>query len=273
MKTKLILSTAAALLAGVSAASAADLAVRPLKAPAPMAAAVYSWTGFYIGGQVGAVATTADLNGVMDIDALDGGPFPWSAKNSWTQTFAGGHLGYDYQINNFVVGLEGDINARFGGGDVSFTRGLSENFISSDFATGWRAKSDWDASIRASLGLLVTPRALLYVTGGAAFSSFDLVAPAVRGPADAAWGTTANAYSGDRWGWTLGGGAQYAFDPNWSARIEYRHTDYGSETVTKAEERTWFYRTRASRTTSDITDDRVSVGVSYKFGGPAVANY
>ncbi len=236
---------------------------------------MFSWTGFYIGAQVGALSIKAGLNGNMDVEARDDGPYPWSATNSWSQVFAGGHVGYDFQMGRIIIGLEGDVNARFGDGNPSFSRGLSEDFIGSNFVGGWQAQAKWDASIRGRLGALVTERALVYVTGGVAFAEFSLSHADLRGrgaPANATWGTV-NVYGDSRVGWTIGAGAQYALDPNWSVRIEYRHTDYGTKSQSWGRRENWFYRTEAGNASAKITDDRVAVGMSYRFGGPVVARY
>src|SRR5580704_13801025 len=93
---------------------------------------------------------------------------PWSdadfsgtvvVRGDMVQTFAGIHAGYNYQFySNLVAGVEGDINGRFG-----------EGFFP---ATDLLMRSTWDASLRARLGILVTPRSLLYATGGVAFGDF-----------------------------------------------------------------------------------------------------
>ena len=101
---KIMLSSVAAL-AIPAVAAAADL---PMKAYAP-AAAVYNWTGFYIGGSAGAALHQSSTD-YTAADAWDTGytnPVLNSAKIGGV---VGGTVGYNYQIRNFVVGAEGDIS-------------------------------------------------------------------------------------------------------------------------------------------------------------------
>jgi len=100
--------------------------------------------------------------------------------------FVGGaQVGYNYQVGSFVVGLEGDIQyADFGGDRVV----LADNTIV-DFDNG-----DWFGTVRARAGVAFD-RALIYVTGGFAFAD-------------------------DATGWTVGGGLEYAFTDNLSAKVE-----------------------------------------------------
>src|SRR5215211_1928236 len=100
--------------------------------------------------------------------------------------FVGGaQAGYNYQIGSFVVGLEGDIQyADFGGDDVVLSDGSVADFNN----------SDWFGTVRARAGVAFD-RALIYATGGFAFAD-------------------------DATGWTVGGGLEYAFTNNLSAKIE-----------------------------------------------------
>ncbi|MEE1611984.1 outer membrane protein [Microvirga sp. CF3016] len=99
--------------------------------------------------------------------------------------FVGGaQAGYNYQIGSFVVGLEGDIQYADFGGDDDFDGILGEDFD----------RSDWFGTVRARAGVAFD-RALIYATGGFAFAD-------------------------DANGWTVGGGLEYAFTNNLSAKIE-----------------------------------------------------
>jgi outer membrane immunogenic protein len=103
--------------------------------------------------------------------------------------FVGGaQAGYNYQIGSFVVGLEGDIQyADFGGDDRFDFDG--DGILDDDFNT-----SDWFGTVRARAGVAFD-RALIYATGGFAFAD-------------------------NATGWTVGGGLEYAFTNNLSAKIE-----------------------------------------------------
>jgi outer membrane immunogenic protein len=143
-----------------------------------------------------------------------GAPFvvsslPVSNKNGVTYGLLGGA---NYQAGQFVFGVEGDLGG-WTAGKVRYTA------ITGDFIT---AHSKWGGSIRGRIGYAVD-RALLYVTGGAAFVSNETTA-------------TGTGYSiggdGVRWGWTVGGGLDYAFTNNWFTGLAYRYSQYESKTFT-----------------------------------------
>ena len=115
-------------------------------------------------------------------------------------------IGYNYQINQFVLGLEGDAGGVLGGNHTVATTGVG-------FAT---TSSSYFADIRGRVGL-AADRALFYVAGGVAFGDEKTVytAPAMS-------------FTSGRTGWTIGGGVDYAFTNNWIGRIEYRYTDLGT---------------------------------------------
>jgi outer membrane immunogenic protein len=257
---KLLLSTVAfAALGGV--ALAADLPSTK-EAPAYVAPAPATpWTGFFIGAQVGAVALDDTANWAPYYFYNGSGPYYYPTDGGWekssgTQVTAGINVGYDYQMNNWVLGLIGDFNGRFGSVNYSYD---------------WRDTPNWDASIRGRLGYLLTPNALLYLTGGVAFGGFNLSSTySGFGYWNYAYHASTNV------GWTIGGGLQYALDSHWSTSIEYRYTDWGSANLTDNE--TYFgdgTYTYGYFGKLDRTDNRVQVGLTYKFtqAEPVVAKY
>jgi len=231
----LLLATTALTVLSVSAL-AADLPVRGSAATLLSASTVYSWSGFYVGAQIGGAAFGGELS---EWDGSDN-------VTSWNSVLAGVHVGYDHQFGNIVMGVEGDVNARFGS---------AEGYIEANsIPYGWRSATKWDGSLRARLGFLLSDSALLYATGGVAFGNMKFDNPV--NPTSAEW-TDANLYGGTRVGWTAGVGIQYALSANWSLRGEYRYADYGKETVRYGS---------ASFTSTRIDEHRVSGGLSYKFG-------
>ena len=221
-------SLAAALLVGVSstAAMAADLPSRKV-APAYVAPApIFTWTGLYVGLQAGYAWDRVSLDNTF-------AAFPLTAKRDGF--VGGGHIGYLYQTGPAVFGLEGDVE-----GTTIKNSGLR-------------------ASLRGRLGF-AADRALFYVTGGGALANqnYSLVSPFAP-----AFSTNA---SSTKIGWTLGGGVEYAFAPNWSARVEYRYSDFGKLNVANF----------VSPVNISRRENAVRMGVSYHFGGyaaPVVAKY
>ena len=183
----------------------------PVKAPVTKAPIVapFSWTGCYIGAQVGYGWATSD-------HSYDNGAPSDTSKPKGV--LGGGHLGCNYQISTWVLGVEGDVEAAdlTGGDFMNLTDGTS---VGSSHMT-------WDASVRGRFGF-AWDRSLLYVTGGWAFAHFNFGGG--PGPGFTGGGLPpCCGYSAAMNGWTLGGGWEYAFAKNLSARIEYRYTDYGT---------------------------------------------
>jgi outer membrane immunogenic protein len=195
---------AASLCGGASlSAQAADLPARvaPPMAPAYVAPP-FSWTGFYIGGHVG--------GGWDNVGWTN--PFSVLGTNTTNGRFlGGGQLGYNYQISSLVLGLEGDFTWMSGSTTATDVAAFTNN-----------TAVNWTSTITGRVGYAID-RALLYGKGGVAFAhENDTVTDPVGNTATGA--TT-------RTGWTVGGGAEYAFDRNWSARIEYDYLGLGSQTI------------------------------------------
>ncbi|WP_454915514.1 outer membrane protein [Xanthobacter sediminis] len=232
---RFLLATVA--LAALSApAAAADLATKyPVKA---IAAPVFSWTGFYIGGNFG---YAGDKFG-YDLNALGGIPLGSVdfQSSGWT---VGGQLGYNYQFaNNVVVGLETDLQWSSISGQAG---GIHL------FSTNWIAKSsvDYFGTIRARLGYAFD-RFLPYITGGAAYGQ---VKASIEPSSFAA---ASSGSSGTEWGWTIGAGVEYAITNNWTFKTEYLYVDLGSTTNTAF---------NVLSLDSDAKFNSLKAGVNYKF--------
>lgn len=187
-------------------AMAADLPARP-QPPVPVVPSpVFSWTGFYLGGELGWIRTDPEYTAAA---VLLGTPFAVSAASGKDGLSYGVLAGYNYQTGNVVFGIEGD----FEGWTVGKIRYTS---ITGDFLT---AHSKWGGSVRGRLGY-AADRALFYVTGGAAFMSTETLIP-----------TTGITIGNDdtRVGWTAGAGVDYAFSNNWFTGLEYRYSQYQSK--------------------------------------------
>ena len=155
---KKLVIAAAALVVGTVSASAADLAARPYtKAPVAVAA-VYNWTGFYIGGQVG--YAWGD-NHTTEFVTATGLPSGFNQNYNTNGVVGGVHAGYNWQFGQFVFGLEGDVE----GADIKGGYRLVNTN-----GTDYRLRDQ--ASIRGRAGVAFN-NSLLYVTGGAAFADIE----------------------------------------------------------------------------------------------------
>jgi outer membrane immunogenic protein len=267
MKRLLIaISAAASLLA--TGAFAADL---PAKAPvytkAPVyVEPVYDWTGFYIGGNLGYswgrssdTSTLANAAGTVLLTTSD--------KSNLDGIVGGGQIGYNWQMQNWVFGLEADIQGTGEKGSRAFSITTFNPFailfvppVTTPFTL--TQKIDWFGTVRGRIGILATPKVLLYATGGLAYGEVNSN-EAVGGPVPGVF-----SQNNTNVGWTLGAGIEGVIAPNWTARLEYLYVDLG--TVSGA---FTLPSTNISYFNSRITDNVLRAGINYKFGGPVVAKY
>jgi outer membrane immunogenic protein len=252
-------------------AGAADMAVPPYQPPPPVPI-VWSWTGATIGIHGGGAWGNKD----WDLTSVQVGGLSTTAFNSTgahtvNGFVGGGQFGANYQTGHVVVGLE----ASFSWGGV---KGHGDCFPALFPGTPSTCESNarWLGTLAGRIGGTID-RALLYVTGGAAFAGDEYTFSNANslgggGAAIVAPVTVKDA----RLGWMVGAGAEYAFSPNWSAKIEYNYLDFGTRHYQ------FFSPTTAGLALSsaydvDITQrvHLVKIGLNYRFtlGGPVVAKY
>lgn len=239
-----LLTSAIALAAG--SALAADLPARTVAPIAPVQTA-YNWTGFYVGAHAGYTWASSDfhLNGPF------AGQLGYAPKSATSPAgFIGGlQVGYNYQINQFVVGVEADAGFT-SGTDRSLRTGLNGGTLDVT------SKGAMLSTVRLRAGYAID-RALIYVTGGAAFSNTKaegtLTVPANMAVAQGVY--TGNV-SGNRQGWALGAGLEYALTNNITARAEYLYYNVGDKN----------FQFDAANTTKIKFEGNVArLGVNYKF--------
>jgi outer membrane immunogenic protein len=210
MKSRLLglLAATALTTAGISVASAADLPMRAAP-PAPIIAAapIFTWTGFYVGGNLGWGWRDDDNEAVVltgpGIPAgIVGGTLNFENGNDGN-FLGGGQIGYNYQIGSFVVGVEADIQAiDTDDNEAVFIPG--PGFAGGTFVPGeFENSADWFGTVRLRAGVAFN-QFLVYATGGLA-------------------------YTEDNTGWTVGGGVEWALPVNW----------FGSSAVTLGLEGLW----------------------------------
>src|SRR3954463_2067386 len=240
-------------IAGLAApASAADMAVKA--APPPMVAPIYNWTGFYIGANGG----WGENHNCVDF--INGaGVAVASGFRDRSGGLIGGQLGYRWQANQFVFGLE----AQGDWADLSNSRvSLFDPTLST------RVKTDGIGLFTGQIGWAWNA-ALLYVKGGAAVTSnrLDIF--------DTLTGIGLVSASNTRWGGTVGVGFEYGFAPNWSVGVEYDHLWMGNANNTFSVVDPRLAGILNSRISQDV--DMVTVRLNYRFGGwgtpPVAARY
>ena len=212
-------------------------------------APVFSWTGCYIGADVGG----GFINDRDSERTAAGAPSPFSPTSSANPSgvTAGGFLGCNYQFSSgIVIGAEGDANwANVRSGTAAFPGSALPGFANDFYET----RSDFQASARGRLGYAFN-RTLLYATGGAAWANITEHDVSPSG------GGIFNNTSSTLPGWTVGGGLEYAFLYNLIGRVEYRYSDFGTFSYAPPIFAPFVENHR-------ITENQVLVGLSYKFGG------
>ena len=218
-------------------AGAADL---PLPAPVPTApvayapAAIFNWTGFYIGGHAGAGFANSSWS-----DPLTG------AGNSFSSTgfLGGGQAGVNYQIDRFVLGVEGDWSwtGLNGSGNNSAGNAISTN-------------ARWTSTVTGRVGAAFD-RFLVYGKGGVAFAQDQ------SGFTDTFGNSASNSLM--RTGWTAGAGLEYGITKNWSAKLEYDYLGFGSQSLNFTTPTTPLYTSSANLNVQEI-----KAGINFRFGGP-----
>jgi outer membrane immunogenic protein len=251
-----------------------------------MAPPVFNWTGFYVGVGLGARRTESDWTTTclsptfLGTNTCPNDIFAGTTRigNDNPATFeeagfrVSGYVGYNWQIQNWVLGVEGD----FAWADNDETGPAIPGTWSQTFGPGIDTagiSDTWDASIRGRVGYLFTPTYLFYVTGGAAWIEKEITATC-GGTFPFGWCNNPGGFSetvtDTFFGWTVGAGFEWMFAPSWILRGEYRFTDYGSQTYT------FFANAGVPAGVDSFTFDveqqthTAYVGVSYLFnwGGP-----
>ena len=233
---RILLATVAMAALGSASALAADLPQRPTYKAAPvMMAPPPTWTGCYIGGNIGGAFGDASVSG----------PAGGTVSTNGSGFAGGGQVGCDYQFSGgWVIGFrdmfDGTSNKKSGTFATAPLAGDVANF-----------NNQWFDTLTARLGYAVQPNWLLYFQGGAAWghTSTNVTYAGLQ------IGQTSNTKTG----WTIGGGAEWMFAPHWSAFLEGNYMDFGSNSgnVT-ANFNVYPISGKATETT-------VLVGVNYRF--------
>jgi outer membrane immunogenic protein len=258
VKKFVAVATAIAAFGFVNSASAADM---PTKAPAPMMAPVYNWTGFYVGANAGYAwgrANTATVSPGLPFSAPPADAIYSAAEspNVNTRGFTGGvQAGYNQQMNNIVWGIETDFNAfgLRGSADTTVTPPGNVQVLSHT-----DVKTDWLWTLRPRVGFASGPW-LVYATGGLAvtqikYSQTNTYVGLV--PSEVGSMSTTKA------GWTAGAGAEMMLTHNWSVKAEYLYVSFGTNSTTVVNP------INVATNFSHATDLKASIarlGLNYKF--------
>jgi outer membrane immunogenic protein len=245
---KFLLGTVGLVALGMAApALAADLPARTYtKAPAPIIAAIYDWSGFYIGANGGYGSSRKEWDALSPFVGEDG-------SHNATGGVAGGQIGYRWQTGGWVFGVEAQ-------GDWADLRGSNVSLTSLTAGSINRSKIDAFGLFTGQIGYAWN-NVLWYAKGGAAVTDDKYTGFIAGLPFDAATET--------RWGASVGTGLEFGFSPNWSAAFEYDHLFLGDRTLSFTSPTS--LATRSESIHQDV--DLFTVRVNYRWGGPVIAKY
>lgn len=235
---------------GSQSAGAADFPVYT-KAPPPVVAPVYDWTGLYVGGHAG-YGWATDKNTAVTPNPTFPAGFQFNDVN------VGGGLGgvqggFNYQIARWVLGIEGEF---------SWTNATGSSTTFSPLILGDRTidsnKIDWVATAAGRVGYTWN-NWLGYVKGGGAWAQanggsnlFDPAGTNITGHPNK---------TGQLSGWLIGVGLEYGFWNNWSVKLEYDYLDFGTRRDTSIDKTFGLVELRDHSDTAQM----VKIGVNYRF--------
>lgn len=236
MREKSIFAAAMLVLAGTADALSADLPTP--SPPVPLRAAAYNWTGFYIGINGGFGTGNSNWS---DGPVGTTGSFPTSGF------LIGGTVGANYQLGQYVFGIEGDGDWTNLKGNSGATCGAISAVVPPPDAC--QTQSEWLATVRGRVGYAFD-RTLLYGTAGAAFAN---VQTGLNPPAT--FDSSVEA------GWTVGAGLEFGLAQNWTAKVEYLFVDLPNGSCT-----TVGNCGGAAGSIVSFNESIVRAGVNFKFG-------
>jgi outer membrane immunogenic protein len=254
---KKLFPLAAALVSVATAASAADFPVTPMKAamPAPI---LFSWTGCYVGVQGGGAWGQGEQTWVPPAGTQ---PTTITGGMSIKGGIAGGTVGCNIQMSDFVIGGEADFS-------WTNKNGSANDRLPFDTTSVSTTREKWLDTFRGRFGYAID-RFMVYGTAGVAVAGNDVTV------ANPAWGSVTE--SKQRTGWVVGAGAEFAV---WSGgfadvilKVEYLHAGFETKQFFNPPFTTPIATTVVTREVK-LTDDIVRAGLNVKFNwGPVVARY
>ena len=256
-------------LAGTThSATAADMRAPIVGAPVE----VWSWTCVYIGGNVGYSWGRSKTDVQVNHNTTSALLHTTNVEQDLRGAVGGGQIGVNWQSGFWVGGFEADVQATGQKGSAAFTcpAGICNTVTAlpaaSRLVTGTvDQKLSWFGTLRARLGVTVTPSVLAYATGGVAIGSITAdgrLSGFATGGAAVSDGFSTNNNS-TKTGWTAGVGLEARLVGNWIGRVEYLYVDLGEVTTTGL----LLLNTPPIKVSysSRVTDSIARIGLNYKF--------
>jgi outer membrane immunogenic protein len=233
-------------------ASAADLPAQ-VYTKAPVMVPLYNWTGFYLGANIG--GSWGKQNTGLSSATTGATVVPGSVSPDGV--IGGGQIGYNWQADHWVFGIEADFQGSGQRDPGAFTSAAAVTcgtncFLAPGDNLPYTDKLDWFGTVRGRVGW-AADRWLPYLTGGLAYGHGSISGSGTIGAAPVSFSA-----SQDYVGWTIGAGLEWAFADHWSAKVEYLYIDFGNGPTAAV-------TPGFNVTTGRMTDNIGRFGVNYKF--------
>ena len=215
---KQLLIAASTLVSATAIASAAQAA--------DIAPGSYDWTGVYAGVNAGAAWNNSESANDFRYEGERVQTLTNQINGDQIVFTAGGIIGYNYQIDQMVLGAEADINYLGFSDKTKRSRDwTNDGYPGLTTSSQLSFEGNWYGTLRGRLGY-AADNLLFYGTGGLAYGhmSAEGNVKAKYGPDDVTWDGSTDSTN---WGWTIGAGMEYGID-NWSLGVEYLFVDLGS---------------------------------------------
>jgi outer membrane immunogenic protein len=260
MKRLLKYLASAAMLLSPLAAHAADL---PVRAPLPPPVPVFSWTGFYVGANIGGAWSKDNWT-----DTLFLTDFNNSAHNS--VFIGGGQIGGNYQIGNFVIGGEWDFDwaGNNNGGTGSVIPDVGTIVVANN-------NDRWITTVAARFGFAADHWLFYGKAGGGWVGNNNLTVTNLTTGVSLTCGTFTNLTNcgNNKSGWLVGAGAEYAFAPNWTVKFEYDYLGLGSRTFVIPATAPLLAGDTFTSSNRNIQMAKVGVNYLFNWGAPVYGRY
>ena len=254
MKRPVIYLASAAMLLSPLAAHSADVAV---KAPPPPPVPVFSWTGFYIGGNIGGAWANNRFTDTL---------FLTNFNNNNTGVFiGGGQIGGNYQIGQFVIGGELDFDLAATNNNAGVVIPGVGNIVVTD-------NNRWITTVAARFGFAADHWLFYGKAGGGWVGNNNLTVTNVTTGVSLTCGNFTNC-GNNTGGWLVGAGVEYAFTNNWTVKFEYDYLGLGNRTLVIPPTAPLLAGDTFNSNNRNIQMVKVGVNYLFNWGPPVAARY
>jgi outer membrane immunogenic protein len=255
MKRLLTCLASAAMLLSPFAAHSADLAV---KAPPPPPVPVFSWTGFYVGANIGGAWVRNDWTDTRFLTNFN--------NNNNGVLIGGGQMGANYQIGNFVIGAEWDFDWAGNNNRTGVVIPGVGNIVVTN-------NNRWITTMAARFGFAVDHWLIYGKAGGGWVGDDNLTVTNVTTGVSLTCSTFPNCGNTSNGGWLVGAGFEYAFTNNWTVKLEYDYLGLQNRTFVIPVAAPLLAGDTLTSNNRNVQEVKVGVNYLFNWGAPVAAKY